>query len=115
MDRQHTNWERDASLVETDSCSAKVNEERKTRQHARIFPPANNWQTTELHYLFTDGCGGMAHSLPSPPFVDFCVPAVTQQTATFLSIGTPKFELGLHFCTMQLMSVQLMTVQILTV
>jgi len=35
MDRQHTNWERDASLVEIDSCSAKVNEERKTRRSMR--------------------------------------------------------------------------------
>jgi len=33
----------------------------KTRQHALIFTPAQNWRTTQLHYLFTDGCGGMAH------------------------------------------------------
>jgi len=34
---------------------------QQTGQHALIFPPAYNWRTTQLHYLFTDGCGDVDH------------------------------------------------------
>ena len=41
--------------------------------------------------------------LPRPhPFVDFW--AVTQQTATFWGVGTPKLELGRDLCTMHLIA-----------
>ena len=44
---------------------------------------------TQLHYLFTDGCGGMAHWQAVHAHIRlliFCV--VTQQTGTFWGVGT---------------------------
>jgi len=66
----------------------------QTRQHALIFPQAQNWQTTQLHYLFTDGCGGVAHCHAYHAhirFLIFCI--VTQQTATFWGVGTQGWGL----------------------
>jgi len=42
-----------------------------------------------MHYLFTDGCGGVAHWHACHAHIRlliFCV--VTQQTATFWGVGT---------------------------
>jgi len=66
-----------------------------------IFPPAWNWQTTQLHYLFTDECGGVVHCHAHINVLILCVE--TQQTATFWGVGLiPTFELGQDFCTMHL-------------
>jgi len=56
---------------------------------------------TQLHYSFTDGCGGVAHchACNAHVFVDFCV--VTQQTAIFWDPGvgpmSPKIRTRARF------------------
>jgi len=82
----------------------------RNQKHALIFPPAKNWRTTQLHYLFTDGCGGVAHCQACHAHIRLLIfLRVTQQTATFWDVGTHewglwplKFELGRDFCTMHL-------------
>jgi len=62
-----------------------------------IFPPATayNWRMTQLHYLFTDVCDGMAHYHECHAHIClliFCT--VTQQTATFCGVGTQEWGLS---------------------
>jgi len=46
---------------------------------------------TQLHYLFTDGCGGMADCHAHICLLILC--AVTRQTATFWGVGTVGCDL----------------------
>ena len=64
---------------------------------------------TQLHYLFTDGCGGVVHCHAYRAHICllmFC--AVTQQSATFWGVGThgwaynPQIRIRQDFCTMHL-------------
>jgi len=58
---------------------------------------------TQLHYLFTDGCGGVAHCHTCHAHIClliFCI--VTQHFVPEAGPMTPKFELGQDFCTMHL-------------
>jgi len=43
---------------------------------------------TQLSYLFTDGCGGVAHCHTCHAHIRLIFCLVTQQTATFWGVGT---------------------------
>jgi len=75
-----------------------------------IFTPAWNWWTTQLHYLFTDGCGGVANCHTCHAHIRF-VDFLRSDSANRHIFGcgdpwvgpmTPRFELGQDFCTVHL-------------
>jgi len=74
-----------------------------------IFSLASNWQMTQLHYLLTDGWGGVAHCHACRVHIHLLI-FLRSDSANCHILGcrdpgvgpiTPKFELGRDFCTVQ--------------